>query len=306
MDVAVYLTSPHQFRGCCLSDYPFSFGDCHVNQVASAYTKMCDLLTKRGIHRFTYLYFGSEFCEFLIPSQQDLEQYVEICIANNLRPVFVTPVVTDRGLDCLQDCFDFLDSLSIPYSIVINDLGVLQLFCSRPRVPELIAGRVLDKTSHDCRISENEIGFYYSASGMRYASEPGILSDHSIGVLSPLGISRYEFDLPKTGLDLRHSSSALSLYWPFHYLTTGRVCIFSSIGKTGKEKFLVGQRSCGKSCKALELELRKPINGYSFEHGLRKNNQYLFQKGNTVFYLYENSNIAEQIEQFDRIVLQLL
>ena len=82
--------------------------------------------------------------------------------------------------------------------------------------------------------------------------------------------------------------------------------MFRALGKTGREKFLVGQTSCAGSCKALELELRKPINGYSFEHGVRKNNQYLFQKGNTIFYLYENPNIAEQIEQFDRIVLQLL
>ena len=306
MDIAVYLTSPHQFRGCYLSDYPFSFGDCHANQVAAAYQKMYYMLIKRGAHRFTYLYFGTEFCEYLIPSQQYLEQYMDICRDNDLRPVFVTPVVTDRGLDRLQNCFDHLDASSIPYAVVVNDLGVLQLLCSRSHVPELIAGRILDKTSHDCRILENEMGSYYSASGMRYASEPGILSDHSTGVLSSLGISRYEFDLPKTGLHLRHSNSGLSLYWPFHYLTTGRVCMFRALGKTGKDKFLVGQRSCDGSCKALELELRKPINGYSFEHGARKDNQYLFQKGNTVFYLYENSNIAEQIEQFDRIVLQQL
>lgn len=306
MDIAVYLSSPHEFRGGCLSDYPFTFGDHRANLVAAAYQNMCDMLAKSGVHRFTYLYFGAEFCEYLIPSQQDLEQYVEICRANDLRPVFVTPVVTDRGLDRLWECFDHLDASGIPYAVVVNDLGVLQMLCSRSPVPELIAGRILDKTSHDCRISENEMGSYYSASGMRYASEPGILSDHSTGVLSPLGISRYEFDLPKTGLDLKHSGSGLSLYWPFHYLTTGRVCMFRALGKTGKERFLVGQRSCGGSCKALELEMRKPINGYSFEHGVRKNNQYLFQKGNTIFYLYENPNITEQIEQFDRIVLQLL
>ena len=237
MDIAVYLTSPLQFRGCCLSDYPFTFGDHHANQVAAAYQNMCDMLIKRGVHRFTYLYFGAEFCEYLIPSQQDLEQYVEICRANDLRPVFVTPVVTDRGLDRLRECFDHLDASGIPYAVVVNDLGVLQLLCSRPRVPELIAGRILDKTSHDCRISENEMGAYYSASGMRYASEPGILSDHSTGILAPLGISRYEFDLPKTGLDLKRSGSGRGLYWPFHYLTTGRVCMFRALGKTGRRNF---------------------------------------------------------------------
>ena len=116
----------------------------------------------------------------------------------------------------------------------------------------------------------------------------------------------FEFDLPIVGLELKSTKAHHSLYWPFHYLSTGRVCIFRSINKTGKEKFLVGDIPCNRPCKKLELELRKPLNGYHFEHGIRKSSQYLMQKGNTLFYLYENPNISQQFTQFDRIILQIL
>lgn len=39
-------------------------------------------------------------------------------------------------------------------------------------------------------------------------------------------------------------------------------------------------------------------------NGQRKNNQYLFQRGNTVFYVLENLDVKE-IQQFDRIILQV-
>lgn len=306
MDIAIFLSRPDQYQGPCLSDYHGCFGDSVANHTAAAYQSMTDRLISRGLTRLTHLYFGAEFCEYLIPSRKELEQYIQICKSDSLQPVFVTPVVTDHGIGRLQACFDFLDGENVDYAVVVNDLGVLQLLCARPHKPRIIAGRVLDKTSHDSRIPEKEMTQYYSAPGIHYASEPGILSEHSTRILSGLGVSRYEFDLPKTGLQLPDTGYPCSLYWPFHYLTTGRVCLFRSMGKTGAEKFLVGQDLCGGRCKAYELELRKPMNGYSFEHGIRKNNQYLFQKGNTLFYLYDDPNINDQLAQFDRIVLQML
>lgn len=305
MDIAIYLSDPDQFQGCDLSDYRFQFTDFQNNSVSEAYQNMQALLIQRGVLQLTHLYFGAEFCEFLIPSSRIIQKYIDICKANHLQPVFVTPVVTDYGIQQLQEAFDFLDTQILPYAVVINDFGVLQMLCSRSNTPEIIAGRILDKTSHDCRIPAEELTEYYSVSGMRYAQTPGILSNSSIQILSKMNITRFEFDLPKTGLHLAGTQKQFSLYWPFHYLTTGRVCIFRSLHKTGNQKFLVGGKSCTAPCKAFDLELSKPLNGYSFEYGRRKKNQHLFQKGNTIFYLYENPEISSQVDQVDRIIIQI-
>ena len=306
MDVALYLANPNQFISCYLADYQFTFADSKANHVDVAYKRMSELITQRGLCRFTHLYFGAEFCEYLLPSRTELEEYIRISKDTGLFPVFVTPVVTDYGISRLVESFDYLDAQDIQYAVVVNDYGVLTLLDTQHSVCEIIAGRVLDKTSHDPRIPEDELLQYYSPAGIRYACEPGIESGRSTDILSKMGICRFEFDLPIVGLELKSTKAHHSLYWPFHYLSTGRVCIFRSINKTGKEKFLVGDIPCNRPCKKLELELRKPLNGYHFEHGIRKSSQYLMQKGNTLFYLYENPNISQQFTQFDRIILQIL
>lgn len=306
METALFISTIDQFKSCFLGDYQFAFADSKSNHVDAAYNRMCSFVQENNIIKFSHLYFGVEFCEYLIPSVESLARFADICMGNDLFPVFVTPVVTDYGIDRLEKCFAYLNNQLTHYGVVVNDIGVLHMIQSCSRTIDIIAGRVLDKTSHDCRIPEAELANYYSSAGMRYASEPGVLSEEHINVLSKLGVCRYEFDLPITGLRLRNTSAHYSLYWPFQYITTGRVCLFRALTKTGKNRFLVGSDQCSQPCRGFELELRKPLNGYSFEFGIRKNNNYLYQKGNTLYYTYDNPNIAQQLAQFDRIIFQIL
>lgn len=307
MEIAIFVSHPEQYRGCDLSDYSFTYGDAQNNGVYHAYETVQKLLMKYDKTKFDQLYFGSEFCENLIPTIEELKFFLNKCKADGLGPVFVTPVVTDRGIAKLKVCFDFLDAQGVMYSTVVNDVGVLQMLSECAKTKSVIIGRLFDKTSHDSRISQKDIPSYYGAAGIRYAGEPGILSDHSRRILKSFGVQRFEFDLPKVGIyPDRREDYGFSLYWPFHYLTTGRVCLFRAADREGKDKFLVGGKPCRGICKKKELELRKPVNGFSPEQGVKKNDLYLFQKGNTIFYLYDHNDLEALISRFDRVIIQVL
>ena len=118
-------------------------------------------------------------------------------------------------------------------------------------------------------------------------------------VFEQYDVERYEFDLSKVGIELPREGK-YSLYWPYSYLTTGRICMFRSLDLDGKEKFLVGDKGCGRKCIQYKVEKRKPINGYS---STKKADMFLFQKGNTLFFVNEDLDLYTS--SFDRLIIQL-
>ncbi len=57
---------------------------------------------------FTRLYFGAEFCERLIPSRQELETALRNARERSLGFTFMTPFVTNRGLELLEELMHML------------------------------------------------------------------------------------------------------------------------------------------------------------------------------------------------------
>ena len=52
----------------------------------------------------TALYFGSEFCQDLLPGSSDAEAFCAHCAEHNLEAVLLTPIVTHRGLARIDQC----------------------------------------------------------------------------------------------------------------------------------------------------------------------------------------------------------
>ena len=73
-----------------------------------------------------------------------------------------------------------------------------------------------------------------------------------------------------------------------------------SLDLNGRDKFLVGDVGCGKLCTTYKVEKRKPINGYLLE---KKAEMFLFQKGNTVYFI--NDDVDLNLEYFNRLIIQL-
>ena len=299
MKTALLVEMLEEYRGKDLTLYNFKWGN-EKNGILEAVLSISDYWDES----ISMLYFGNEFCEYKIPSIQQVEKAVKLCESEQLEFVLVTPVVTDSGIQRLDEIFAYLQEHKKDIEIIVNDIGILALIKSKYPVLKPVLGRIFDKTSHDARAVVEDLQLYYGKNGLKFAQTPGIISESSLQVYKQYGVQRYEFDLPKVGLILPDRGK-FSLYWPYSYLTTGRICMLRSMELDGKEKFLVGQSVCSQSCRKFQVEKRKPQNGYGFEKGKRLTDFYLFQKGNTLFYLNNVEESGLYVKQFDRLVLQI-
>jgi hypothetical protein len=75
----------------------------------------------------TALYFGTEFCQELLPGIRETEAFCEYCSGRGLDAVLLTPMVTHRGLTRLDRLFEGLTSRGWIPAVVFNDWGVLEL-----------------------------------------------------------------------------------------------------------------------------------------------------------------------------------
>ena len=302
MDSAIYIRELSKYCGRNLANYNYRFGESNFNGIDEAFEKLRQFFPAE----IRYLYFGTEFCEHLIPEEEEIRKWKKICECDNLVPVFVTPMVSDWGLNRLKMCFDLISTELQEAEIVVNDYGVAELIRSSYPGLKIIFGRMLDKLTHESRALANEFEDYYGVKGIQYAVHPGNVSGYSQRAISIFQVKRFEYDLPNVGILLPPNSFHYSLYWPFSFLTTGRVCMFHSFEEEGVNRFLAGYHSCRKICRTTDLVLRKPLNGFRTKDGKFTNELNLFQKGNTIFYLADNRATIQSLPQFDRIVIELM
>lgn len=297
MEIAILIEREEEYKGNCVGDYHIPWGS-----KENGLRTVCRNIEKYKDNKIDYIYFGNEFCEYRIPSVEQLVKVLAFCKKDNIKCVLVTPVVTDYGLERLSLLIDFLVENEIIIDVVINDMGVLELVRRKLFGGNVIVGRILEKSSHDCRASGEELNNYYGENGKRFAKTPGVISRYSQMVYGQYGVERFEFDLPKIGLDLPKGGN-YSLYWPYSYLTTGRVCLLRSLDLKGKDKFLVGEKNCTKECLKYRVEKRKPMNGYSSSEKVKKKDLFLFQKGNTLFFINDETEFS--MDCFNRLIIQL-
>ena len=300
MDIALLINDPKEYKGSALATYCKNWGS-RNNGLEEAYKKVLDYLGEDC--RISHLYCGNEFCEYRIPNTGMLRDFLEICKKDKLNPVFVTCPSSDYGIKKIEEDLLCLKKETDHCEIVINDLGILEL--AHDICPHFIftIGRIFDKTSHDSRILSQDIGAYYGQDGLRFARTPGILSDLTDRILRKYNVVRYEFDFPKVGLEV-NGKSKYSLHFPYQYLTTGRVCLFRATQYKDQYKFLVGRERCCQVCTNVQAELRKPVNGFVVEKGKKISDTYLFQRGNTIYYLNESEDIFMGNKTFDRLILE--
>lgn len=302
MESAIFIRELSKYNGRYLENYIYRFGESNYNGIKEAFEQINPFLP----NEFHYLYFGSEFCEHVIPEPEEILQWKKICQTEKLKPIFVTPVISDRGLQKLGAVLDLIWNELPETEIIVNDYGVAELIRKKYPTLKMSIGRVLDKLTHDSRAIENEFMDYYGINGLRYAVTAGNISEHSRKALSKYNVNRFEYDLPYVGINLPEKSFNYSLYWPFSFLTTGRVCVFRALEKEGVHRFLVENDSCSQMCRKVDLVLRKPLNGFRTKDNYFKNELYLFQKGNTIFYLSDTNVAINSLPQFDRVVIELL
>jgi hypothetical protein len=267
-------------------------------------------------HKYSRLYYGNEFCERLIPSLQDFNQILSYIKMRRLNFSFVTPYVTNIGLEKLKLLLEFLKEKKINCEIIINDWGVLNLVNREYFDFQPVLGRLLTKQKRGPRLirllkrrvrprlvinRENpsqrniliqkklplDLDPYYKGSN---ASSVPIIHNFLISQR----IKRIELDNIAQGIQLKlpQGKISASVYTPYVYITTTFFC--PTAGCDQKKKSILKIKPCKRQCQRYIFQLRH-----------RTMPKMIYLKGNTQFYKNPKLPVKELKESgVDRIVYQ--
>ncbi len=235
----------------------------------------------------TALYFGSEFCQELIPCADDAEAFCAHCAEHKLQAVLLTPLATNRGLTGLTHLLDALEQRGCSPAVVFNDWGVFDLLSKHYPALSLRMGRLINRGLRDPRL---EMQTPVSAGentnrgkGIRkLAISLGVTAVESDADLEPGYLGGYANGLQRT------------LHIPFTFVASGRNCLEKAASKpAGQGVFTQGLRS---GCNA-------PCRGVSRRELRQDTQKELWRAGNTVFFKAPPKWIARHLELADRVVL---
>lgn len=185
----------------------------------------------------THLYFGSEFCEHLLPKPDELARAIAAAQRFRLTLVLATPAANDT---LVERILELERSLPPKAEILVNDWGVAhQLHAEAPTRP-LIAGRQMAKMIKDPRVPSSAWMKPYPSS---YA-QPGFGR-----LLKGFGMIHIELDVPPFAPPDLYvvPGFAVSVRVPYAYVAKGRLCKIGSLRQPRPEKFAPG-RACHREC----------------------------------------------------------
>lgn len=235
------------------------------------------------------LYFGIEFCENLLPS---LDQLVEASLEaskNGLKLTFVTPFVTDTGMEKLEILFNGFLKDHEDVEIVINDWGFFYFLKKHSWNGPIILGRLLTKQKRGPRILN--VSHKLPPDALEHFKQSNIDVPILANFLAEQGIHRVELDNLLQGVSRPQPFLKGSLYYPYAYVTTTRYCLAAR-----SEKQITNFRAiipCNRECQKYEYELTHksmPVK--------------LLLKGNTQFFVNENLPCNLSSLNIDRLVFE--
>jgi hypothetical protein len=235
---------------------------------------------------FSRLYFGNEFCQYLLPTVLDMEHVLDF--ARSLNFTLVTPYVTDEGLAALKSVLDLVSQRKSESEVVFNDWGVLSILRDQYPSLEPVMGRLLNKMKRGPRLvtvlnsmTEDSIE-YFRSSNLSVPLFRRFLLDKRV--------RRAEFDNVFQGIAFDFGEMELSLYMPFAYVTTTRACLVNACDIPEKGD-LVGIFPCQQECQKYTFYLESEVMPVT-----------LVRRGNTVF--FRNEEIPQGFGRVSRVVIE--
>src|SRR6185503_17764125 len=180
---------------------------------------------------FSRCVYGNEFCEHLIPSSHRLSEVISAARDHQMPLTFVTPYVSDAGIEALRPLFERLARAENDCEVVFNDWGVLNLLTREFPESTPVQGRLLNKSLRDPRVT----GVYATTDAPALAlvslRRSNLDNSSYTQFLSALGVETVEMDNLPQGVDLGFIEDGLkaSAYVPFGFISTSRICMAAGI-----------------------------------------------------------------------------
>jgi hypothetical protein len=204
---------------------------------------------------YDLIYFGNEFCQWLLPSVSELKSVTGFCKDNGKKLVLLTPWVTDSGLDKLHKLLDSYFGSGEDHEIVVNDLGVLKLISDEfEGRASITLGRLLSNQRRDPRtlplkdIGSRELYEHYQHSSFDYQPV--------LDYFSRFNVNRVEIDNLFQGVIVPNDIKGVSfsMYYPYNYVTVTRNCAFCYEADNSVDPWN-NKKSCMKRCVDTVLKL---------------------------------------------------
>ncbi|TWJ18729.1 hypothetical protein [Geobacter argillaceus] len=233
------------------------------------------------------LYFGTEFCESLLPPVGAAAAFCLVAREAGLEAVMLTPLVTDKGLRQLDLLLERLITGGWAPEVVFNDWGVLNLL--RQRYPDLPrrSGRLVNRALRDPRVVEArpDSGSGQPDRGKRVRT-----------LLAQSGVTAVETDPDLEGGFLGAAAGSMQrvLYLPYLFVASSRNCLVKADGaRTADECFTKGLGiPCNGRCQGRWHRVRRDDTSLP-----------LWRAGNTSFCELPHRLAAAHLSQADRVVL---
>lgn len=233
------------------------------------------------------LYFGTEFCQELLPGVGDAEAFCAYCRARGLEAVLLTPLVTHKGLNRLSRLLGGLTRRGWSPAVVFNDWGVFELLRTAHPSLAMRMGRLMNRGLRDPRLE------------MRCAGPAGENTERGAGIrklAASLGVRAVETDadLEPGYLGTGVEGLERTLHVPFTFASSGRNCLEkAAAAPAGKGIFTQGLTS---GCSA-------PCRGVCRPEQRQDTQKPLWRAGNTLFFRAPEEWISRHLALVDRVVL---
>jgi hypothetical protein len=239
------------------------------------------------IEKIVRVYIGDEFCIHRLPSLDELDALLRVIKTENAELTLLIPPLTDEGIERSIPLLNVLNENDPQAEVVVNDWGVLLFLQQNYPFFRLSVGRLLNKGFKDPRLMDLEEASQFSAETAELFNRCTFDSDEFLSKLQEMNVRRLERDLlPYGELEIQsHGGLETSVYFPFGYISTGRVCWMATFNASAEKKLSISN-GCRRPCKEISLNL---------DHD--GTNLPLFQAGNTIFYLYAPSKLAALLKQ---------
>jgi len=250
------------------------------------YTHLKDLLDSK--EKCDRLYFGHEFCQRLLPSPEEVCRAAVHAREQGLGFTFVTPFVTNAGLKLVRELtaalLKHIEDNNV--EIVANDWGVLHFLHREHRGVNVVLGRLLSKQKRGPRLLK--IAKRMPEAAMNHFRRSNIDAPHVVEFLKRMSVKRVELDNLLQGIR-RNNGLPASLYYPYGYISTTRLCLMMGGDKPGKNLRSLG--TCHRECRNYSVTLRHSDMSAD-----------LLLKGNTQF--FRNDNLPDDLNSLniDRLV----
>lgn len=240
-----------------------------------------------GPPAWTRLYFGHEFCERRAPALAEVRRAYDAAGDAGLAFTFVTGYVTDAGLDRLRPILAWLATLGDRrVEVVVNDWGVARLVglagALRP-----VLGRLMNRMLRDPRVVPGLVNADAPEGALAAVRQSAAATPVFRRLLARMGVARVEYDNLIQGLDMDFGALGLSasLYVPYGYVVTGRVCAIGSLALPASDRFHV-EADCQREC--LRYTVARQAKASPFDGGHR---EYL-ERGTTCCYYQDAAQVA--------------